>query len=256
MTSTKKDTVLKSLFMTEHLAELLTLHGLTSLLTLTVLEIVLGIDNLVFIALLIQHLPKKAREQARRIGLTLALGMRVLLLLSIAWVLHLTKPFLQIGPFDFSGKDVLLLLGGLFLIYKATTAVHEMFTDEDEKALLNSKSNMVMTVLQIIVIDLVFSFDSVITAVGLTQNIPVIIIAMSIAMLIMLFFTGFVSDFITKYPSIKTLAISFIMLIGVLLVGEAFGAHLPRGYIYFAMAFSGAVESINILVRNKKETKP
>jgi predicted tellurium resistance membrane protein TerC len=242
--------------MTEHLLELLTLHGITSLLTLTVLEIVLGIDNIVFIALIIQHLPKKAREHARRIGLSLALILRVVLLLSISWVLSLTQPFFTAFGHEFSGKDILLLLGGLFLIYKATTSVHDMFTDSDEQALRESKGNMVATIAQIAVIDLVFSFDSVITAVGLTTNIPIIIIAMGIAMLIMLFFTGFVSEFIQTHPSLKTLAISFILLIGVLLVGESFGAHIPRAYIYFAMAFSGAVETVNILIRNKTHKKP
>lgn len=239
--------------MMEQLADILTLHGLTSLLTLTALEIVLGIDNIVFIALVIQHLPKKKRELARRIGLSLALVLRILLLLSIAWVLSLTKPFFSFHSYNFSGKDILLILGGLFLMYKATTSMHDLFTDEDEKALRDSKGNMTMTIAQIMVIDLVFSFDSVITAVGLTSNIPIIIIAMSIAMIIMLLFTGYVSDFIQKHPSLKTLAISFILLIGVLLMGEGFGVHVPRGYIYFAMAFSGAVETINILMRNKKK---
>lgn len=240
----------------EHLAELTTLHGFTGLLTLTMLEIVLGIDNIVFIALIIQHLPKKKREFARRIGLSLALGLRVILLLSISWVLSLTKPFITLMGNEFSGKDLLLLIGGLFLIYKATTSVHDMFTESDEKALAASKGAMTATIVQIALIDLVFSFDSVITAVGLTTNIPIIIIAMGIAMLIMLFFTGFVSDFIMKHPSLKTLAVSFIMLIGVLLVGEGFGMHVPRGYLYFAMAFSGLTETVNILVRNKKYKEP
>lgn len=241
--------------MIEQFIDIFTMHGMVSLLTLTMLEIVLGIDNIVFIALVIQHLPKKKREQARRIGLALALILRVILLLSIAWVLSLTKPILHIAGFDFSGKDLLLLLGGLFLIYKATTAVHDMFGDEDEQALRDSKGNMTVTILQIMVIDLVFSFDSVITAVGLTQNIPIIIVAMTIAMLIMLLFTGFVSEFIEKHPSLKTLAISFILLVGILLVGDGLGIHVPRGYLYFAMAFSGAVETVNILTRNKKPKK-
>lgn len=243
--------------MIEHLNEIMTLAGFMSLLSLTALEIILGIDNIVFIALVIQHLPKAKREVARRIGLTLALGLRVLLLLSIAWVLGLTRPLFTAFDIDFSGKDVLLILGGVFLIYKSTTSVHDMFTDEDEKALRNSKGNMVMTVIQIMLIDLVFSFDSVITAVGLTKNIPIIIVAMTIAMIIMLLFTGMVSEFIFKYPSLKTLAIAFILLIGVLLVGEGFGAHLNRGYIYFAMAFSCITETVNILLmvnKNKKQS--
>ena len=239
--------------MLQHILEIFTLQGLTSLLSLTALEIVLGVDNLVVIALLIEHLPKKKREQARRIGLTLALGLRIVLLLSISWVLGLTKPFIEPFGHPLSGKEILLLVGGLFLIYKATTGIHEMFTNEDEMALKNSKANMVATVVQIMAIDLVFSFDSVITAVGLTQNIPVIILAMTIAMVIMLVFTGYVSEFIYKYPSLKTLAMSFIMLIGVLLVGEGAGYHVPRAYVYFAMAFSCATEIINIMIQRKKK---
>lgn len=241
--------------MIAHLQELMTVAGIISLLTLTALEIVLGIDNIVFIALVIQHLPRVKREAARRIGLILALGLRILLLLSIAWVLSLKETLIEYQDFHFSGKDLLMILGGLFLVYKATTSMHDMFTQEDEQALRNSKGNFIATVVQIMLIDLVFSFDSVITAVGLTGNIPIIIVAMSIAMLIMLFFTGYVSEFIFKYPSLKTLAISFILLIGVLLVGEGFGAHIPRAYIYCAMAFSGAVETINILIRSKHEKR-
>ncbi len=238
--------------MLEQFLHIFSLAGFVSVLTLTALEIVLGIDNVVFIALIVQHLGKKDRAKARQIGLTMALVLRVILLLSISWVLGLTRPLFSIGPWDFSGKALLLLLGGLFLIYKAVTAIHDMFTDSDEQALRDSKGNLTITILQIMVIDLVFSFDSVITAVGLTQNIPIIIIAMTIAMLIMLFFTGFVSDFITEHPSVKTLAISFILLVGVLLVGDALEVHVPRGYLYFAMAFSAAIETINILTRNKK----
>lgn len=238
--------------MFEQLAHILTLQGFFSLLSLTALEIVLGIDNIVFIALIIQHLQGKTRETARRVGLSLALGLRILLLLSIAWVLSLTKPFLTVFGNEFSGKDVLLIIGGLFLVYKATTSVHDMFNNDNDEALRASKGNFTGTVIQIMLIDLVFSFDSVITAVGITQNIPIIVIAMTIAMIIMLVFTRYVSDFIFKYPSLKTLAISFIMLIGVLLLAEGFGAHVPRGYVYFAMAFSCITETINILIQRKK----
>lgn len=241
--------------MIEQFAEILTISGLLGLLSLTALEIILGIDNVVFIALSIQHLPPEKREWARRLGLGLALFMRVGLLLGIAWIMGLTKPFISIMDKSFSGKDILLLLGGLFLIYKSTTSVHDMFSDEAEENLKKRKGSMVVTVIQIILIDLVFSFDSVITAVGVTTNIPVIIIAMSVAMVIMLLFTGFLSEFIFKYPSLKTLAIAFILLIGVLLVGEGFGAHLPRGYIYFAMAFSCTVEIINIMIQIKKNKR-
>jgi predicted tellurium resistance membrane protein TerC len=239
--------------MLSNLMELLTVQGLSSLVSLTALEIILGVDNLVVIALLVQHLPAMKREQARRIGLTLALGLRILLLLSISWVLGLTQPLLTVMGQDFSGKEILLLLGGFFLVYKATMGIHEMFSHDAENAAKNNKATLLATVLQIMAIDLVFSFDSVITAVGLTQNIPIIIVAMTIAMLIMLVFTGYVSEFIYKYPSLKTLAMSFILLIGALLIGEGFGMIVPRSYVYFAMAFSCITETINILIQHKKK---
>jgi predicted tellurium resistance membrane protein TerC len=241
--------------MVEQLLEIFTVSGAVSLLSLSALEIILGIDNVVVIALVIQHLKKVEREHARRIGLSLALGLRILLLLSISWVLSLTKPFFTLLEHEYSGKDTLLIVGGVFLIYKAVTAIHDLFTEHDEEALRNSKGGLVSTVIQIAFIDLVFSFDSVITAVGVTKNIPIIVVAMTIAMLIMLFFTGFVSDFIMKHPSLKTLALSFILLIGVLLIGEGFGAHISKTYIYFAMAFSAGVETVNILISNKKARK-
>lgn len=236
-------------------AYLMSLEGFISLLSLTALEIILGIDNVVVIALVVQHLPKMKREKARRIGLIGALGLRILLLLSISWVLKLTKPFVTLFEKDFSGKDTLIILGGLFLIYKAVTAIHDLFTEEDEEALRNSKGMMVSTIIQIMFIDLIFSFDSVITAVGVTKHIGIIMIAMTIAMLIMLFFTGMVSDFIMKHPSLKTLALSFILLIGFLLIIEGFGIEVSKTYIYFAMAFSGGVETINIMISSKKEKK-
>jgi len=235
---------------------LLTVEGVLSLLSLTALEIILGIDNVVVIALVVQHLPKMQREKARRIGLIGALGLRILLLLGIAWVLKLTKPLFVLFEEGFSGKDILVILGGIFLIYKSVTAMHDLFTDEDEQALRESKGKMVTTIFQIMFIDLIFSFDSVITAVGVTKHIPIIIIAMTIAMLIMLFFTGFVSEFIEKYPTLKTLALSFILLIGFLLIIEGIGIEVPKAYIYFAMGFSGLVESINILISRKKQKNP
>jgi predicted tellurium resistance membrane protein TerC len=239
--------------MLEQLFAIFTAQGLSSLVSLTALEIILGVDNLVVIALLVEHLPDLKREKARRIGLTLALVLRIILLLSISWVLGLTKPLLTVYGQEFSGKEILLLLGGLFLIYKATSGIHEMFTHDAESAAKNSKASLFATIAQIMAIDLVFSFDSVITAVGLTPNIPVIILAMTIAMVIMLVFTGYVSKFIYTYPSLKTLAMSFIMLIGVLLVGEGMGYHVPRSYVYFAMGFSCATEIINILIQQKKK---
>ncbi len=238
--------------MIDDVLALFTLEGIGSLISLTVLEIVLGIDNVVVIALIVQHLKKGQRQQARKIGLTLALGLRILLLLTIAWALSLTKPLFSVFGQDFAGKDLLLIIGGLFLIYKSVTAIHDLFSAEDEQELADSKGKLIATIAQIVFIDLIFSFDSVVTAVGLVPNIPIIIVAMTIAMVIMLFFTGFVSEFIYKYPSIKTLALSFILLIGVLLVGEGFGVEIPRSYVYFAMGFSAVVECINIALHKKK----
>ena len=238
------------------LSHIMTLAGFGSLLSLTALEVVLGIDNVVFIALLVQHLPAKQSRQVRAIGLGFALILRVGLLFTISWMLRLTEPVLTLANHTFSGRDLLMIVGGLFLIYKAVTSMRDMFTDEDEMELKNSKSSLFSTIVQIMFIDLVLSFDSVITAVGLTQNIPIIIIAIMIAIGTMILATGAVSDFITRYPSIKTLAISFILLVGVLLIGDGAGYHIPRPYIYFAMAFAAGVEVMNILTHSRGEKNP
>lgn len=238
-------------------AHILTLGGFGSLLSLTMLEVVLGIDNVVFIALLVQHLPAKEARQVRAIGLSFALILRIALLFTISWMLKLTEPVLTLFNHDWSGRDLLMIVGGLFLIYKAVTSMRDMFTDEDENNLKNSKASYASTIIQIMFIDLVLSFDSVITAVGLTQNIPIIIIAIMIAIAAMILATGAVSDFIHRYPSIKTLAISFILLVGVLLIGDGAGYHIPRPYIYFAMAFAAGVEVMNIVTGARgKEKNP
>lgn len=237
------------------LAHILTLGGLGSLLSLTMLEVVLGIDNVVFIALLVQHLPAKQARQVRAIGLGFALILRIGLLFTISWMLKLTEPVLSLAGHDLSGRDLLMIVGGLFLIYKAVTSMREMFTDADENNLKNSRASYINSIVQIMFIDLVLSFDSVITAVGLTQNIPIIIIAIMIAIAAMILATGAVSEFIHRYPSIKTLAISFILLVGVLLIGDGVGYHIPRPYIYFAMAFAAGVEVMNILTGSRKGEK-
>lgn len=236
-------------------AHILTLGGFGSLVSLTMLEVVLGIDNVVFIALLVQHLPPKQSRQVRAIGLGFALLLRIALLFTISWMLKLTEPVLTVFNHEWSGRDLLMIVGGLFLIYKAVTSMRDMFTDEDENNLKNSKSSYMSTIIQIMFIDLVLSFDSVITAVGLTQNIPIIIIAIMIAIATMILATGAVSDFIHRYPSIKTLAISFILLVGVLLIGDGAGYHIPRPYIYFAMAFAAGVEVMNILTGTRAKEK-
>lgn len=226
-----------------------------SFLTLSFLEIVLGIDNLIFISLCVANLPKKYAQKARVIGLSLALLMRIGLLFALSWILSLEEPFFTAFEKGFSGKDILLIVGGLFLVYKATTSIHEEVTHEGEISLRSAKAGFFWAIVQIILIDLIFSLDSIITAVGLTQNIPVIIAAMTVAMLVMLFAASSVSAFIEKYPTLKILALSFIMLVGGFLFVEGIGYEVPKGYIYFAMFFSLGVETINIKLRNKLELK-
>lgn len=225
--------------------------------TLSVLEIVLGIDNIIFLALLVDKLPEAQKKKARFIGLGLALILRVGLLLGINLIIHMEMPILAFAHLEFSGKDLLMLAGGLFLIFKSTSHIHEMFnhTEEHSLAMQPKAHGLTGIVLQIALIDLVFSFDSVITAVGMTRNIPLIIAAMTLAMGIMLFASKWVSDIVTTYPTLKNLALSFILMIGVMLVGEGFGASIPKGYIYFGMGFSLGVEVLNILTTSRKKKK-
>lgn len=227
-----------------------------SFLTLTALEIVLGIDNIVFIALVVQHLPEKQRDKARVIGLSLALLMRVGMLLGIAWIIGLKEPWFSIFSYEFSGKDIMMLFGGLFLLAKGTSSIHEAVAHDEKIMEKDFKGGFNATIINIVIIDLIFSFDSVITAVGLTENIPVIIAAMVVAMAVMLVSSSYVADFIARFPTLKMLALSFIMMIGVFLVAEGLGFHVPKGYIYFGMAFSLGVEVLNILARRKKGKKP
>lgn len=223
-----------------------------SFLSLTALEIVLGIDNVVFLALLVNHLPEQQRQKARIIGLALALLMRIALLFSVVWLMSLREPWITLFDLSLSGKDLLMLGGGLFLIAKGTSSIHDEVAGSRAEDYKEFSGGFAITVLQIIVIDFIFSFDSVITAVGLTTNIYVIIAAMTVAMVIMLISSRFVSDFIATHPTLKMLALSFIMMIGVFLVAEGLGFHVPKGYIYFGMAFSLAVESLNMLARKRK----
>lgn len=230
---------------------------IASFFSLTLLEIVLGIDNIVFLALLVQHLPDGERVKARNIAIVLAFVMRLALLFGVAWVISLTKPFISIFDHSFSGKDLMMFAGGLFLIAKATSHIHEMFSHEKEVKYGGFTKGFVATIFQAVMIDIVFSFDSVITAIGITKVIPIIIAAMAIAMIFMLFSVRLISDFVKRYPTLKVLALCFILLIGILLMTEGFGLHIPRGYIYSAMAFSMFVETINILAgkrRNKKNS--
>jgi predicted tellurium resistance membrane protein TerC len=225
----------------------------TGLLTLTVLEIVLGIDNIIFISILAGKLPPGEQGRARTLGLVFALLTRVLLLCTLFWLIGLTKPFFTLFAHGFSGKDLVLIVGGLFLIAKSTHEVHaNLEGDEDEKN-TRAPGSLVSTVVQIMLLDIVFSLDSVITAVGMVQNIGVMIAAVVLAMIVMLLCSGAISDFVNRHPTIKMLALSFLLLIGVVLVADGFGQHIPKGYIYFAMAFSVGVEMLNIRARGKRK---
>jgi predicted tellurium resistance membrane protein TerC len=222
-----------------------------SLATLSVMEIVLGIDNVVFLAILAGRLPHAQQPSARRLGLALALGTRLVLLFSITWVMGLTDPLVDLFGHGWSWRDLILLLGGLFLIGKATWEVHDKLEVQHEAATVPAPGQAVYwgVIAQIALLDVVFSLDSVITAVGMAQHLPIMIAAMVIAMLVMLVFAGPIGDFVERHPTMKILALSFLILIGVLLVAEAFGQHINRGYIYFAMAFSFGVELLNLRVR-------
>jgi len=224
-----------------------------SLLTLTLLEIVLGIDNLVFISILSNKLAVDQQKKARKVGLALALITRILLLLGISWVMGLDKPFWsgKLLSFDLavSGKDIIMFLGGLFLMGKSVFEIHDKLEGEDGEVTKRMAANFTSVVIQIVLLDIVFSLDSVITAVGMVKQIGVMIAAVIIAVIIMLVFVNPISTFVDRHPTIKMLALSFLILIGVVLVAEGLHHHIPKGYIYFAMAFSVAVEMLNIRMR-------
>lgn len=237
---------------------LFTIENLTALITLTVMEIVLGIDNIIFIAILVSRLEKHVQKKARTIGLFLALFFRIVLLLSLKWIMGLTSALFTLMEHEVSGRDLILLLGGLFLVAKSTIEIHHKIDEashlHDETKLNEPKkkpSNFNAAVLQIMVIDIVFSLDSVITAVGMAQSIAIMILAVIISMLIMLKLSAPISDFVDRNPTIKILALAFLILIGVMLVMEGMGAHVSKGYIYFAMAFSLCVELLNLQYKKK-----
>jgi predicted tellurium resistance membrane protein TerC len=231
-----------------------------SILTLTFMEIVLGIDNIIFISITAGKLPAHQQARARRLGLFFALIFRILLLLSIKWIIGLTEPLFHILGYGVSGRNLILLIGGLFLLAKSTTEIHhkvEKPTKEELKAVSAVKSTFNLVVVQIILLDIVFSFDSILTAVGLTQHVIIMIIAVVISMFIMMAFAGPVSHFINKHPTLQILALSFLILIGVTLIlegmPEGLGVHVSKGYIYFAIFFSLAVEFLNIRFRAKNK---
>jgi predicted tellurium resistance membrane protein TerC len=225
-----------------------------SLLTLTALEIVLGIDNVIFISILAGKLPPDRQRTARQLGLTLALVTRVLLLLSLTWLLSLTRPLFTLPVLrqDLSGRDLILLLGGLFLIGKSVVEIHEKLEAEDGHATSTRRAvSFVGVIVQILILDIVFSLDSVITAIGMADELWVMIAAVVISVGFMLLFAGAISDFVNCHPTLKMLALSFLVLIGVTLVGESLGQHIPKGYIYFSMAFAFGVEMLNLRLRKK-----
>jgi predicted tellurium resistance membrane protein TerC len=230
-----------------------TTDGLISLATLTVMEIVLGIDNVVFIAILVGRLPHSQQTWARRLGLILALGMRIGLLFTITWIMGLTRPFFEILGRGVSGRDLILLGGGLFLIFKATWEIYDKLevVHGDQPRL--GRGAFFATLVQIILLDIVFSLDSVITAVGMANQLSIMIAAMVLAMLVMLWSSGPVSAFVERRPSVKILALAFLLLIGVMLMAEGMGSHVDKGYIYFAMSFSLFVEMLNLRYRKKRQ---
>lgn len=235
--------------------ELFSIASLVSLLTLSVLEIVLGIDNIIFISIIAGKLPKSKQGKARTIGLMLALIMRVALLFSISWIIGLKDPLFHISDFGVTGRDLILFSGGVFLLYKTTIELHNKIQGYDETEMKIKKESFKAIVLQIVLIDIVFSFDSILTAVGLVSNLLIMIIAVIIAMIIMLIFSGKVSDFINNNPTIKVLALAFLLMIGMVLVIEAFHEHVDKKFIYISIAFSLFVETLNIRMRKKSEKK-
>ena len=229
-----------------------------SLLTLTGLEIVLGIDNVIFISILAGKLPADQQKKARQLGLTLALVTRILLLMSLTWIMGLTAPLFTLPVLDqeISGRDLVLLLGGLFLIWKSVKEVHEKLEEPDGHVTsTRSKVSFNGVIVQILLLDIVFSLDSVITAVGMANQLWVMVTAVIIALGVMLAAAGQISDFVNRHPTLKMLALSFLILIGVTLVGEGLGRHIPKGYIYFSMAFAFGVEMLNLKLRSKEKRK-
>lgn len=224
-----------------------------ALATLTSLEVVLGVDNIVFISILVGKLPEHQQKQARLIGLALAMIMRVLLLFSLSWVMGLTKPLFQLFGHAISGRDLILLLGGLFLLAKATHEIHDKLEGEGSHVAAKVHAAFWNVLLQIILLDLVFSLDSVITAIGMANQISIMVTAVVLAVIFMMVFSGAISDFVHRHPTVKMLALAFLLLIGVMLIADGFGRHIPKGYIYFAMAFSLFVEMLNLRIHKKTQ---
>jgi predicted tellurium resistance membrane protein TerC len=225
-----------------------------SLLTLTALEIVLGIDNIIFISIMASKLPAHRQQSARKVGLALALITRLALLASIAWVATLTQPLFTVIEWEVSGRDLILIVGGLFLLAKGTMEIHHNVEGETEEEHATKKAvTFTSVVVQIMFLDIVFSLDSVITAVGMAQHLEIMMAAVIIAMAVMLFASGPVGDFVNRHPTVKMLALSFLLLVGIALVADGMGFHIPKGYLYFAIAFSALVESLNLIAANRRK---
>jgi predicted tellurium resistance membrane protein TerC len=233
----------------------LTADGLIALATLTFLEVILGVDNVIFISILAGKLPANQQARARRLGLAAAMITRILLLMSLAWIVRLTEPLVTFFDHRLSGRDLILLSGGLFLLANATLEIHERLEGEEGHGSAKVYPSFAAVILQIMVLDIVFSLDSVITAVGMAEDIAIMVTAVVVAVAIMMVSAGAISDFVNRHPTVKVLALSFLLLIGVSLVGESLGMHIPKGYIYFAMGFSVFVEMINLRVRKGTPVK-
>jgi predicted tellurium resistance membrane protein TerC len=224
-----------------------------ALITLTALEIVLGIDNIIFISILAGKLPEAQRARARTIGLGLAMGTRLALLASLVWMMRLTAPWFTVLGNEISGRDVILILGGLFLLAKSTMEIHDKLEGEEEASKGRAVATFSSVIIQILLLDIVFSLDSIITAIGMADQLSIMAAAVIIAVIFMMFFAGAVNAFIDRHPTVKMLALSFLLMIGLALIGDGLDMHIPKGYIYFAMAFSVFVELLNIRIRRKVE---
>jgi predicted tellurium resistance membrane protein TerC len=223
-----------------------------ALLTLTALELVLGIDNVVFISILAGKLPREQQPRARTVGLALAMLMRIALLFSIAWIIRLTAPLFTVVGEEISGRDLILFVGGLFLLGKSTYEIHDRLEGEEGHGSARARSSFISVIVQITLLDVVFSLDSVLTAIGMADHLAVMVVAVVVAVIFMMIFAGPISGFVERHPTVKMLALSFLLLIGVTLIAEGLDRHIPKGYIYFAMAFSVFVEMLNMRIRRSR----